>query len=200
MADDSKTSIFRKESLERLSSPEQLDQLMQVVGPRSWLPLTALSVLMILSLIWSIFGRIPVTATSDGLLVRPTNSSDQLIGIAFFDRREGDRIQPGMSIMMIPDAAGSEQSGGILGRVKSIASPSITTLDTARQTMLSNAASLANEPVEVVIELERDPTNPSRYRWSSQSGADLNIAPGTPTTVRITLEEKAPIRFVLPFL
>jgi hypothetical protein len=37
-----KRSIFRKESLERLSSAERLDQLMQVVSPRSWLPLVAL--------------------------------------------------------------------------------------------------------------------------------------------------------------
>jgi len=29
------------ESLERLSSPERLDQLMQVVSPKSWLPLWA---------------------------------------------------------------------------------------------------------------------------------------------------------------
>ncbi len=199
MVDDSQSSIFRKESLERLSSPEQLDQLMQVVGPRSWLPLTALSVLMILSLIWSIFGRIPVTATSNGLLVRPTNSSNQLIGLAFFNRREGDRIQPGMPIMMTPTAAGSE-SGGIWGRVKSVTPPSITTLDTARQTIFSNAASLTNEPVEVVIELEHDPANPSLYRWSSSAESASNPVPGTTTIVRITLEEKAPIRFVLPFL
>jgi HlyD family secretion protein len=30
-------TIFRKVSLERLSSPEQLDQLMQVTDPRGWL-------------------------------------------------------------------------------------------------------------------------------------------------------------------
>ena len=33
-------SIFRKAALERLSSPERLDQLMQVTRPRAWLAQT----------------------------------------------------------------------------------------------------------------------------------------------------------------
>jgi HlyD family secretion protein len=64
MTDDSKSTIFRKESLERLSSPEQLDQLMQVVNPRSWLPLATIGSLVVLGLIWSLIGRIPITITN----------------------------------------------------------------------------------------------------------------------------------------
>lgn len=43
---EEKESIFRKESLERLSSPERLDQLMQVIAPMDWLALTVLSSLV----------------------------------------------------------------------------------------------------------------------------------------------------------
>ncbi|MEH2158479.1 NHLP bacteriocin system secretion protein [Nostoc sp.] len=64
-------SIFRKESLERLSSPERLDQLMQVVNPVDWLPLATLGTFVLLGLIWSIFGRIPVTVTGKGILIQP---------------------------------------------------------------------------------------------------------------------------------
>ncbi|NEQ81605.1 MAG: NHLP bacteriocin system secretion protein [Moorea sp. SIO2I5] len=66
-----KKSLFRQESLERLSSPEQLDQLMQVVNPRDWLPIAALGGLVFLAVIWSIFGRIPITVTGQGVLIRP---------------------------------------------------------------------------------------------------------------------------------
>lgn len=31
-----KNKIFREESLERLSSPERLDQLMQIIGRQDW--------------------------------------------------------------------------------------------------------------------------------------------------------------------
>ena len=35
--------IFRKVALERLSSPEQLDQLLQVTDPKGWMALGALA-------------------------------------------------------------------------------------------------------------------------------------------------------------
>ena len=40
--------LFRQESLERLSSPEQLDQMMRVVSPKAWLPLTTIGFLVFL--------------------------------------------------------------------------------------------------------------------------------------------------------
>ncbi|NEO32639.1 MAG: NHLP bacteriocin system secretion protein [Symploca sp. SIO3C6] len=66
-----KKNIFRENSLERLSSPERLDQLLQVVSRRDWLPLGSLGALIVVAIIWSIFGRIPVNFTSKGVLIRP---------------------------------------------------------------------------------------------------------------------------------
>jgi HlyD family secretion protein len=62
--------IFRKVALERLSSPEQLDQLMQVTTPKGWLALTALSALLATALVWGIFGAIPTEAAGEGILLR----------------------------------------------------------------------------------------------------------------------------------
>ena len=44
-----KRGLFRKESVERLSSPERQDQLMQVVNPKSWLTLTSLGFLVVIA-------------------------------------------------------------------------------------------------------------------------------------------------------
>jgi HlyD family secretion protein len=62
--------IFRKVALERLSSPEQLDQLLQVTNPRGWLALGALGALLLASLTWAIFGSIPTEAGGEGILLR----------------------------------------------------------------------------------------------------------------------------------
>ena len=62
--------IFRKVALERLSSPEQLDQLLQVTDPRGWLALAALGALLLTSLGWGVFGSIPTEATGEGILLR----------------------------------------------------------------------------------------------------------------------------------
>jgi HlyD family secretion protein len=60
--------IFRKVALERLSSPEQLDQLMQVTNPQGWLALTGLCGLLCAALLWSVYGRIPTEVAGDGIL------------------------------------------------------------------------------------------------------------------------------------
>jgi hypothetical protein len=196
MVDDSKTSIFRKESLERLSSPEQLDQLMQVVSAKSWIPLATLGSLVLLTLIWSVVGRIPITAIGQGILVHPSDSTNELVNLSFFEPRTAEQIQPGMPIIIVPDMAGSRRMGGIVGRVVSVKGSSITTLDAARQAAQSNAA--PTEAIEVMAELQRDATS-GEYQWSSTKPAQ-RLAPGTTTTARITLAERAPITFIFPFL
>ncbi|MEQ9549592.1 MAG: NHLP bacteriocin system secretion protein [Coleofasciculus sp. G3-WIS-01] len=72
---DQKT-LFRQESLERLSSPERLDQLMKVVSPKDWLPLATLGSLVGIAFIWSIVGRIPITASGQGVLIYPRQVVD----------------------------------------------------------------------------------------------------------------------------
>lgn len=62
--------VFRKVSLERLSSPEQLDQLMQVTNPRGWLALAGFGALLLTALAWGVFGAIPTTAEGEGILIR----------------------------------------------------------------------------------------------------------------------------------
>lgn len=63
-------SVFRKVSLDRLSSPEQLDQLMHVTEGRGWLALGALAGLLIVAVTWSIVGSLPEMVNGTGILVR----------------------------------------------------------------------------------------------------------------------------------
>jgi hypothetical protein len=189
MVDEPKTSIFRKESLERLSSPEQLDQLMQVVSAKSWIPLATIGSLMSIALVWSIVGRIPITATGSGVLVRPTDTSEELVNLTFFEPEIAKQIQPGMEMIIVPDPMGRSASS-IVGQVVSVAPSSITTVDAARQAITSRSMS---EPVEVIAQVPR-PVDDA----SANSGG--SFAPGTSTTARITLAERAPITFIFPFL
>jgi HlyD family secretion protein len=64
------TRIFREVSLERLSSPEQLDQILQVTSPRGWSGLLAIFILVGAALVWGFKGRISTTAAGDGVIVR----------------------------------------------------------------------------------------------------------------------------------
>jgi len=62
--------IFRKVALERLSSPEQLDQLVQVTDPRGWLALAGLGALLLAAVGWGVWGSIPTESQGEGILLR----------------------------------------------------------------------------------------------------------------------------------
>lgn len=69
MKSSAKNKLFRTEALERNASPEQLDQLVQVVSPKRWLSLLALGTIVTGSTVWSVLGRIPITVSGQGVLV-----------------------------------------------------------------------------------------------------------------------------------
>ena len=60
-----KNSIFRKKSMDRVSSPEQLNDYIRVTSPGVWLFLIALLLLLAGFIIWAAFGRLDVAA-ADG--------------------------------------------------------------------------------------------------------------------------------------
>ncbi len=53
-----KDTIFRKKSLEHISSPEEIDDYMKVTSPSLWLVMTAIVLLLVAAIVWSITGRI----------------------------------------------------------------------------------------------------------------------------------------------
>jgi HlyD family secretion protein len=81
---DDSNRIFRQAALDRLSSPEQLDQLMQVTTPKSWLAQVACSVLVMIALAWGIWGSIQINVYGRGLL---TVRSGVFVATAFGDGR-----------------------------------------------------------------------------------------------------------------
>ncbi len=67
----SKSSLFREKNLERLESPEKLNDYLRVTSPGVWLVLASVIVLLIGVCIWGVFGTIQATTkaavvTQDG--------------------------------------------------------------------------------------------------------------------------------------
>jgi len=62
--------LFRKKALEKLSSPEQLDKMIVINSPMTWLALIGGAIIIAGALIWGIFGRIPITEEGSGILLR----------------------------------------------------------------------------------------------------------------------------------
>jgi multidrug resistance efflux pump len=62
-------NIFRESSLEKLSSPEQLDRVIKVTSSRAWLIVLTLVILVLSLLIWGGLGQIPTQVKANGVLI-----------------------------------------------------------------------------------------------------------------------------------
>ena len=62
------TALFRKVSLDRLSSPEQIDHLLEVTTARTWIALIALCCTLTAGIIWSVMGSSDDTVIGRGVI------------------------------------------------------------------------------------------------------------------------------------
>ncbi|OGM05760.1 MAG: NHLP bacteriocin system secretion protein [Candidatus Wallbacteria bacterium GWC2_49_35] len=91
--------LFRKAALEKLSTPDQLDRLIVITGPRGWLALLAIAGALVTALLWGVFGTISYKVGGTGMLIKTGglfnichNFSGRLVDIRV---RDGDLIKEG---------------------------------------------------------------------------------------------------------
>lgn len=96
-------NLFRQVALNKLSSPEELDSLLQVTSPKAWLALGGIGVLLLTATLWSIFGRVPtklvgqqcILVKNGGVNILSTSASGRLSDLAV---EVGDRVTRGQII------------------------------------------------------------------------------------------------------
>ena len=67
--------LYRKSALEKISSPDQLDKALTVTSTMSWLALLAVTLIIAVTVVWSIVGTIPVTVTTTGIVASPVSTN-----------------------------------------------------------------------------------------------------------------------------
>lgn len=99
------TDLYRKQSLEQLSNPEALDDLLTVTNPVSWISLSAIGIVILSALVWGIFGTIPykvegsgIIINSEGVLSVVSTGEGQISGI---NVKVGDVVEVGQVIATV---------------------------------------------------------------------------------------------------
>lgn len=97
------TPIFRKVALERLSSPEQLDQVIRVTSPKGWIAVTMLGLMIAAALAWSVLGSLPSRVSGNGIFISAGGRVADVLapGSGTLSKllvRVGDTIQEGQVI------------------------------------------------------------------------------------------------------
>ncbi len=83
--------LFRKSSIERVSSPEQLNDYVCVSNPSVWMILAAVIVLLIGVCVWGVFGKLDTKISTAGV-------SQNGIFICFVAEENAAKIKPGMEL------------------------------------------------------------------------------------------------------
>lgn len=90
------SNLFRKKALERLSSPERLDELMQVTSPVGWLALGGLGFGILAAIVWGIVGNISVKVDGKGILMRGGSVAE--INATLAGHVLEVKVQPGQTV------------------------------------------------------------------------------------------------------
>ncbi|MTJ83697.1 MAG: NHLP bacteriocin system secretion protein [Telmatospirillum sp.] len=97
--------IFRQSSLDHLSTPEQLDQVMRVTSPASWSVLLTLAVVILGAVLWGVFGFVPIKVSGRGILISPGGVLDVVSAsggrVGRFTVKPGDQVKAGQIVAEI---------------------------------------------------------------------------------------------------
>jgi HlyD family secretion protein len=158
-------------------------------------------------------GRIVEIAVNIGQMVQPghrlgsiavADGATTLVGLTYFPVEAGKKIEPGMKVQIAPDPVERQRFGSILGIVTSVSAFLVTKEGIASRVgnveVVSALVAQGHPAIEVVATLQRDAATFSGYKWSSSGGPELLMTPGTTTTARVVVEQRAPITYLLPFL
>ena len=204
--------MYRKTSLERISSPEQLDKMIVITSPSYWLAILGGAVIIVAALVWSVLGSIPINMETTGIFVSSQMSGQstanaQTIGeqqvICYVPISSGKKIVPGMEVMVCPTTVNQQECGNMMGEVVAV-DPYVTSYEDIIAALGSESLAqmfYKNGPVvAVTCKLREDAATASGFWWSNYNGAMVVLAEGTIMTVDIILEEKSPISMLLPFI
>lgn len=95
--------LYRKSALERMSNPEQLDKVLKVTSPMSWIALMGITLIIVVTIVWSIVGTIPETITAKGVVSAVVGSNsvytEDAGKVVSLRVREGDEVHLGDPVM-----------------------------------------------------------------------------------------------------
>jgi biotin carboxyl carrier protein len=106
--------IFRAKALDRLSSPDQLDQLMKVTSARSWLAMIALAAVIAAAVVWGFVGNLPRSVSGQAILTQPDgirNIVTTIPGVVAELRvAPGDEVKQGQVIALVSPLPGQGET------------------------------------------------------------------------------------------
>ena len=91
-----KQDLFRKKTIDQLSSPDQLSDYIRVSSPAMWMVLGGIVFLLLGACVWGVFGRLDTT-------VQGAARSDGTALTAYFTEEDAAKLSEGMTVAVNGD-------------------------------------------------------------------------------------------------
>lgn len=170
--------LYRQEALDSLASPEELDHLMQITRPGSWLLMAGFGVMLLMVLFWGVFGRITTPLEESGTLVLsnaivyvPASASGSVLELGV---EPGDFIAAGIPVARISTPNGViPVTSSVNGRVISVRVDISQPVDAGTPLFSVAATGTAQHDEEVIAYV------PLEDRQRIRPGMAVQIMPST---------------------
>ena len=152
-------------------------------------------------------GRVAAVLASEGNMIQAGGrilnleaAGEPFRLVLYVELAEGKKVKPEMPVRIAPTTIKPEEYGYIKGKVNSVSAQPVTP-EQVRSTL--NNEKLVEQftegtPFEVIV--DPDPDGDEIFEWTTPKGQALDIDSNTPCSARITVDEKAPIDLVVPFV
>ncbi len=172
---ENERSLFRKSTLDRVSSPEQLNEYIKVTNPSLIVMLIGIFTILIAGIVWVFSSGIPKTVDLSGVAVNDSSGTQKVY--CYVPIATSKRLAQGMDAQISPDYADREEYGFINGKILSVGTEIVTKEYLSRKfenpqlvVPIVSAAMQQGNVVEIEISLGN---------WSSEKGKGIEVTDGT---------------------
>lgn len=125
--------LYRKSSLEKLSSPEQLDRMIVITSPSFWIAMLGTLAIVVTALLWSIFGRLPMKVESNGIYVNGEGvfsvyaQAEGTVTDVLVD--EGQAVTNGQPLMRLTNTSNAHEMSQLQQRIEQVRAVTLTSVN-----------------------------------------------------------------------
>lgn len=193
-----KNNVFRKKSLDRISSPEQLNSYIKVSNPSIWLILSALIIIIVSLFIWSISGNITTKVPANAIIKSSADTPDTLI--CYVLPENAGNIKKNMDVNICGLYASDNRY--ITGKVSNVINAKVSrdeigsiSPDAWSSEMLIQ--DYVEYAVPVIVKINKDTSSVDGYNWVDNDPGDSSfVQENNICKVDIITESVTPISFL----
>lgn len=188
-------SLFRKKSLERISSPEQLNDYIKVSNPSVWLIIGAMIIIAIAFSIWSFSGNITTEVSATGVF--QGNSQDSIDSVVcYVDANKMQKISEGMQVRIYDRSKPMEAY--VTGKVAKISNVPVSQADILHSYSSEYVAdTILDSDYGVAVLIKVNKKSDGNYDWANNEVGDTAFLKlNDLCAVDIVTSSIAPIEFL----